>query len=70
MKQIIYPQGDGLPIAVVTPHNPGESIHAVAASAVPHGVPYLIVDETDFPATRDYRDAWSADFSHPDGYGG
>lgn len=69
MQRIIYPQGDGLPIAVVTPCDSNADIRAVAAAAVPSGVPYLIVDETDFPETREYRDAWSADFSQPDGYG-
>lgn len=57
------------PIAVIIPT--GElPIEQVAFKDVPHGVPYLFVEDNDIPSDRTYREAWEADFSNPDGYGG
>ena len=73
VERIIYKDGDG--IAIITCHDvmgvafTGLPIEEIARKDVPAGVPYLIVDEADIPADRTYREAWTADFSSPHGYG-
>lgn len=63
---IIYPNEET--IAVL--HPTGElPIEEVARKDVPAGVPYLIVQDTDIPTDRTFRNAWEADFSNPHGYG-
>jgi hypothetical protein len=65
---IIYPTSEG-GIAVVVPS--GEiSTEEVAYKDVPLGVPYNIIDASEIPSDRSFRNAWTADFSNPDGYGG
>lgn len=65
--RIFYPTSDG-GIAVVIPT--GElPLEEVALKDVPAGTPYLIGTVTDQPADRDFRNAWEADFSSPDGTG-
>ena len=67
MKRIIY-QNESGGICVIIPT--GElPIEDVAQKDVPAGVPYLLVDVTDIPSDRTFREAWEADFSNPDGYG-
>lgn len=58
--RIIYPNDtDGVKIVV-----PAPGIEQTEAlRAVPTGKPYLIVDVSDFPADRTFRDAWQADFT-------
>lgn len=41
----------------------------VCLKDVPAGVPYKIIDVSDLPPSREYRNAWEADMSNPDGYG-
>ena len=58
--RIIYPNETG--IAVITPT--GElSIEETAKKDVPTGVKYKIIDDTDLPSDRDFRNAWEYDFS-------
>jgi len=60
MKKIIYPQETG--IAVI--HPTGElSLEETALKDVPTGVKYKIIDHTDLPADRDFRNAWEFDFT-------
>ena len=60
MKKIIYPQETG--IAVITPT--GElSLEETALKDVPSGVKYKIIDESDLPSDRDFRNAWEYDFT-------
>ena len=60
MKKIIYPQETG--IAVITPT--GElSLEETALKDVPSGVKYKIIDASDLPADRDFRNAWEFDFT-------
>lgn len=47
----------------------GLSLEQIALKDVPSGKPFLIIDHTDLPETDEYRDAWTADFSEPDGIG-
>ena len=66
--KIIYPTDDGM-ISII--HPTGElPIDQTAKKDVPPGKPYLIVQDSDIPSDRTYRDAWTADFSNPDGHGG
>ena len=41
----------------------------LAQAAVPDGRPYRIMATSDLPEEKDFRAAWVADFSAPDGYG-
>jgi hypothetical protein len=56
-------------IAVIYPTSDSLTIEEVAKQTVPVGVPYRIIDTSELPADPQYRDAWAADFSEPDGYG-
>jgi hypothetical protein len=63
MKLIIYPNDNG-GICILTPAPEcGLSIEEIAAKDVPVGKPYKIIDDTDVPATREFRNAWTADFT-------
>lgn len=66
MKVILHPNEVGICIVFPTGELPVEE---VARKDVPAGVPYLIVDESVIPTEAEFRNAWEADFSTPDGYG-
>lgn len=56
MKRIIY-QNESGGVSVIIPT--GElSIEEVAAKDVPAGVPYEIVDASEIPSDRTFRNAW------------
>jgi len=57
-KRIIYPNDDG-GISIIIP---AESVEA-AMKDVPAGKPYKIIDSADIPADREFRNAWTADFT-------
>ena len=64
-QKIIYPNEIG--IAVITPS--GElSVEETAKKSVPTGVKYKIIDASDLPADRDFRNSWEYDFT--DSYDG
>jgi hypothetical protein len=67
-QRIIYPTDDG-GVAVIIPADCGLTIEEIAAKDVPAGKPYKIVDAADIPTDRQWRNAWEADFSNPDGVG-
>ena len=58
MKRILFPNDDGGVTIVV----PTESVE-LAMKDIPSGKPYLIVDAADIPADREFRNAWTADFT-------
>ena len=58
MNQILFPTDEG-GVAIIIPT---ESVEA-AMKDIPSGKPYLIVDAADIPATREFRNAWTADFT-------
>ena len=59
MKRIIYKTESG-GVAVVIPT--GElSLEETAAKDVPAGRPYKIVDVSEIPSDRTFRDAWEID---------
>lgn len=56
-KRIIYPTANG--VAIVTPTSDCNlSIEEIAAKDVPQGTPYKIVDVSEIPSDRTFRDAW------------
>ena len=56
-QRIIYPTDDG-GVAIITPADCGLTIQEIAAKDVPEGKPYKIVDVSDIPTDRTFRNAW------------
>lgn len=70
-KRIIFPQSNGI-IAIIMPtveFLEKYSILDLAEKDVPAGIPYKIIDASDIPTDRTFRNAWQSDFTNPDGYG-
>ena len=60
MQIIIYPEGSGISVIRLT----GElSLEETALKDVPSGVKYKIIDVSDLPQERDFRNAWEFDFT-------
>jgi hypothetical protein len=60
IQLIIYPKDDG-GVCILTPapeYLETHTIEELAAKDVPEGKPYKIVDGTDIPLDRTFRDAW------------
>jgi hypothetical protein len=55
-KRIIFPNDNG-GIAIIIPT---KSV-ALALKDVPQGKPYAVVDASEIPVDRTYRDAWTYD---------
>ena len=55
-QRIIYPTDDG--VAIIVPADCGLTIEEIAAKDVPAGKPYKIVDGSDIPSDRTFRNAW------------
>ena len=58
--KIIYPNETG--IAVITPTG-DLTVEETALKDVPSGVKYKIIDASDLPQDRDFRNAWEFDFT-------
>ena len=56
-QRIIYETDDG-GVAVIIPANCGLTIEEIAAKDVPEGKAYHIVDVSDIPSDRTFRNAW------------
>ncbi len=57
-KVIIYPKNDG-GVVVITPIlDSGLTLEEIAAKDVPAGKPYKIIDVSEVPTDRTFRDAW------------
>jgi len=56
-QRIIYPTDEG-GVAVIIPADCGLTIEQIAAKDVPAGKPYKIVDVSEVPSDRTFRDAW------------
>ena len=65
---IIYPNETRTGICLIIPTNE-LSIEEVARKDVPPGTPYLFVTRDQLPPDHEYFNAWTADFSSPDGHG-
>jgi hypothetical protein len=57
-KLIIYPSDAGGVAIVVPAGDCGLTIEEIAAKDVPIGKPYKIVDASDIPTDRTFRNAW------------
>ena len=55
-KIIIYPTEDG-GVAIVSP-SPDSNIEDVVNDDIPNGVAYKIINKSELPENREYRDAW------------
>lgn len=63
---IIYPNKNG--ISIINPTG-DLSIEETARKDTPKGLPYLFINESDAPSDPIFRDAWTADFTDPNGFG-
>jgi len=68
--RIIYKQTNGT-IAIITPSPTcGRSVEEIAKKDVPSGMPYKIVNLSDLPSDRTFRNAWEiSDAQLTDGVG-
>ena len=57
-SRIIYPTDDGGVAVIVPAAECGLTIEQIAAKDVPAGKPFKIVDVTDVPSDRTFRNAW------------
>ena len=59
-KKIIYPNETGIAVIIPT----GElSLEETALKDVPSGFKYKMINASDLPEERDFRNAWEFDFS-------
>jgi len=56
-QRIIYPTDEG-GVAIIIPADCGLTIEEIAAKDVPAGKPYKIVDVSEIPSDRTFRNAW------------
>jgi hypothetical protein len=70
-QRIIYQNDDGgISILIPAPEClQTRTIEEIAAKDVPAGVPYKIVDMSEIPSDRTFRNAWGAQIDTPDGVG-
>ena len=57
-KRIVYTNDDGT-ISIIVPADCGLTIEEIAAKDVPTGKEYHIVDKSDIPSDRTFRNAWT-----------
>ena len=58
MKRILFPNDDGGVSIIIPAPECGLTIEEIAAKDVPAGKPFEIVDVSEIPENRDFRDAW------------
>ena len=57
-QRIIYPTDDGGVAVIIPAPDCGLTIEQIAAKDVPPGKSFRIVDVTDIPTDRTFRNAW------------
>ena len=57
-KRIIYPTDDGGVAIIIPAQECGFTIEQIAVKDVPAGKPFQIVDVSEIPADRTFREAW------------
>ena len=57
-QRIIYPNDEGGVSVIVPAPECGLTIEQIAIKDVPAGKPYKIVDVSDIPSDRTFRNAW------------
>ena len=68
-QRIIYASDDGGVAVIIPALGCGIPLQEIARKDVPAGVAFRIIPASAIPEDRTYRDAWTADFSAPDGHG-
>jgi hypothetical protein len=56
-QRILYPTDEG-GVAIIVPADCGLTIEEIAAKDVPEGKPFKIVDVSEIPTDRLFRNAW------------
>ena len=59
-KRIIYKNTDGS-ISIIIPADCDLTVEQIAQKDVPTGLNYKIVDVSEVPSDREFRDAWTID---------
>lgn len=57
-KRIVYPNGEGGVTILIPAPECGLTIEEIAVKDVPKGKPYKIVDVSEIPSDRTFRNAW------------
>jgi hypothetical protein len=57
-KRIVYQNDEG-GISIIVPADCGLTIEEIAAKDVPQGKEYHIIDASEIPTDRTFRDAWT-----------
>lgn len=57
-KRIIYPTDDGGVAVIIPAPDCGLTVEQIAAKDVPAGKQYKIVNVSDIPSDRTFRNAW------------
>jgi len=57
-QRIIY-KNDDETISIIIPADCGLTVEEIAAKDVPEGKEYWIVDKSEIPTDRTFRDAWT-----------
>ena len=65
-QAIIYPNDNGSVALVIPALECSLTIEEIAAKDVPTGKPYKIVNASDIPTDREFRNSWTADFTGAD----
>jgi hypothetical protein len=56
--RILYPTPEGGVAIIIPAPDCGLTVEQIAAKDVPAGVPFRIVEATDIPSDRTFRNAW------------
>ena len=62
-QRIIYNEDNGRVAIIIPATESGRTIEEIAKKDVPTGYKYKIVEDTDVPTDRSFRDAWTVDES-------
>ena len=57
-QRIIYPTDDGGVAVIIPAPECGLTIEQIAAKDVPQGKPFKIIDASEVPTDRTFRNAW------------
>lgn len=57
-QRIIYPNDEGGVSIIVPAPQSGLTIEEIAARVVPKGKPFKIINASDIPSDRTFRNAW------------
>jgi hypothetical protein len=57
-KRIVYKNDDGS-VSIIVPADCGLTVEEIAAKDVPSGKEYHIVDKSEIPSDRTFRNAWT-----------